>query len=315
MKVMKFLRDWTLPISMLTGLLGYILYVHLPFLDSTHETALHLVGIIQPALIFTMLFLSFCKVNPKELRLQRWHGWLMLVQAGSFALLSLLLIIFPNIPAHVVIEGAMICMICPTATAAVVITDKLGGNATTLTSYTIISNLVAAIVAPLLLPMVHPIAGLTFFKSFCLILSKVFPLLICPFLAACVVRTFFPSLHRKLLLAKDLAFYLWAVALAIAIAVTVRALVHSDVSLMYEIGIGVISLICCLLQFYVGRNIGHQYDDVISAGQGLGQKNTVFAIWMGYTFLTPITAVAGGFYSVWHNTINSYQLYRKRQGK
>lgn len=34
---------------------------------------------------------------------------------------------------------------------------------------------------------------------------------------------------------------------------------------------------------------------------------------MGYTFFTPITAVAGGFYSIWHNVINSYQLYQHRK--
>ena len=48
-------------------------------------------------------------------------------------------------------------------------------------------------------------------------------------------------------------------------------------------------------------------------GKPLGQKNTVFAIWMGYTFMTPVTSVAGGFYSVWHNIYNSYQLYQKRK--
>ena len=37
----------------------------------------------------------------------------------------------------------------------------------------------------------------------------------------------------------------------------------------------------------------------------------IILIWMAYTFLTPITAIAGGFYSVWHNIFNSYQLYRK----
>ena len=46
------------------------------------------------------------------------------------------------------------------------------------------------------------------------------------------------------------------------------------------------------------------------AGQSLGQKNTVFAIWMGYTFMTPETAIVGGLYSIWHNIYNSWQLYR-----
>ena len=68
-----------------------------------------------------------------------------------------------------------------------------------------------------------------------------------------------------------------------------------------------------VLQFYVGKKVGRKYDDTISAGQALGQKNTVLAIWMGYTFFTPVTAVAAGFYSVWHNVFNSYQLYLKRK--
>ncbi len=43
---------------------------------------------------------------------------------------------------------------------------------------------------------------------------------------------------------------------------------------------------------------------------GIGQKNTVFAIWMGYTFLTPETSIVGGFYSIWHNIYNSWQIHR-----
>jgi BASS family bile acid:Na+ symporter len=78
-------------------------------------------------------------------------------------------------------------------------------------------------------------------------------------------------------------------------------------------GIAVVSLICCLVQFAVGRRIGARYGEVIAAGQSLGQKNTVFAIWFAYTFLTPVTAIAGGFYSVWHNLVNTYQLQRYRR--
>ena len=51
----------------------------------------------------------------------------------------------------------------------------------------------------------------------------------------------------------------------------------------------------------------------LTAGQALGQKNTVFAIWMGYTFMDPVTSVAGGFYSIWHNCFNTWQLYRRRK--
>ena len=39
-----------------------------------------------------------------------------------------------------VFEGAMVCLICPTATAAAVITGKLGGSASSLTTYTLLGT-------------------------------------------------------------------------------------------------------------------------------------------------------------------------------
>ena len=110
-------------------------------------------------------------------------------------------------------------------------------------------------------------------------------------------------------------FYLWLVALTLAIAVSTKAIVHARMSLLVLAGIALVSLICCLLQFYMGRRIGARHGEIITGGQALGQKNTVFAIWLAYTFMTPVTAIAGGFYSVWHNIVNTWQLYRKNHCK
>jgi len=311
--LIKFIKNWTLPLSMLTGVLAYFIYVNVPFFAPTRPYANDVVGVVQPVLIFSMLFLTFCKIAPSELRLRRWYLWNILIQLILFAAFSGILILFPDTPSRVWVESAMLCLICPTATAAAVVTAKLDGNAADITAYTIIINLSVALIAPLLLPLAHPHAGLTFLPTFGMIIHKVFPLLICPLLAAWAVRYFCPSLLKILLKQKDLSFYLWAIALAIAIAVTVKAIVHSDMPITCEIGIAVVSLVCCLFQFAAGKRIGKIYGEQIEGGQALGQKNTVFIIWMGYTFLSPITAVAGGFYSVWHNVINSYQLYKKRK--
>jgi len=313
MKMIRFVKNWTLPISMLVGAISYFIYVNIPCLAPTKPFVNELVGIIQPTLIFLMLFVTFCKVDPRDMRPSRMHLWLLLIQIGFFCLLGLPLILFPNTEFRVVLEGAMICMITPTATAAAVITGKLGGNTQALISYTIIVNVASAIVIPLVLPMVHPNPSLTFVPSFLLILRKVFPLLICPLLVAWAVRAYLPKLHAGILGFKDLAFYLWAVALAIAIAVTIRSIVHSDVAIIYQIGIAVASLVCFVGQFAIGKKIGAYYDDRIGGGQSLGQKSTVFSIWLGATFLSPVTSMAGGFYSIWHNVYNSYQLYRKRK--
>ena len=122
-----------------------------------------------------------------------------------------------------------------------------------------------------------------------------------------------PRLAQRLQNTGDTAFYLWTVALTMAIAVTTRSIMHSYVGLPALIGIAIATLACCWAQFAIGRSIGKPSEDHIAAGQAIGQKNTVFAIWMAYTFLTPVTAIAGGFYSVWHNIFNSYQLYKKRK--
>ena len=218
----------------------------------------------------------------------------------------------------VLIESAMLCFICPTATAAAVVTRKLGGDVAGITTYTVLVNLLAAVVVPLIVPMLHPVAGVDFWTAFSVILAKIFPLLILPCLAAWMVRYLAPRLHRKLLRYPDLPFYLWAVALTLAIAVTTKSIVQSTMSISLLLLIALVSLVCCVLQFAMGRFIGScykgrnvaRYVNKVTAGQSLGQKNTVFAIWMGYTFMIPETAIVGGLYCIWHNFYNSWQLYR-----
>lgn len=311
--IITFLKNWTLPVAIIMGVVAYFVYVNIPWLAPTHKLANEAVEIVQPVLIFSMLFLTFLSIAPRDLRLRRWHLWHILIQLGFFALLACVLVYFADTRYRIIIESAMLCLLCPTATAAAVVTRKLEGNPADITTYTIIINAAIAITAPALLPLAHPHEGFTFLPTFGMIIRKVFPLLICPLIAAWCVRYFLPKVSDRLRQYRDLAFYLWAVALSLAIAVTVKAIMHSDVSIEYLLAIAVISLICCLLQFFIGKRIGARYGEQIEGGQALGQKNTVFIIWLGYTFLSPVTAVAGGFYSVWHNIFNSYQLYQKRK--
>lgn len=309
MKILQFIKDWTLIIAILAGIASYFIYASIPALAPTRHMALAAVEIVQPVLIFVMLFLTFVRINPHDIRPCRWCGWLLLVQAGSFCALGTLLILLPHSGLRVVVEGAMICMICPTATAAAVITRKLGGNMAHITTYTILINLVAAVLIPVFVPFVHPNPNLDIINSALLILGKVFPLLLMPLILAMIVRKLMPKLLEKLLKYPNLSFYMWAIALTLAIAVTTRSIMVSNISLSTQAWLVGVSLLTCLLQFWSGRRIGNRYGEKITAGQALGQKNTVFAIWLGYTFFSPITAIVGGFYSIWHNIINSYQLY------
>lgn len=311
----KFLKTWTLPIAMIVGALGYILYDACQLPDALRHACSRAVEVIQPALLFAMMFLSSCKLSPKDLRWRPWHFKLLAVQLSAFVLLALLSMRFSDKDYAVVLQAAMLCMICPTATASPVITAKLGGSTASITSYLILVNLCVALVVPVFLPLVNPDAGISFFSAFLSILLKVFPLLLFPLLLAWAVRYFFPKLLQKILKQSDLAFYLWALALALAIAVTTRSLMQSQIAISLVAGITIVSILACALQFYLGKKIGAPHDDKIAAGQSLGQKNTVFIIWLGYTFLDPVTSLAGGLYSIWHNVFNSYQLYRQSKNR
>ncbi len=305
----QFIRDWALILAILCGIASYFLFESFQFPASVHHVANNIVAILQPALIFAMLFLTFSRIDTRSLRLRKWHLWLLLIQGGLFMGIGAVLMAIPHSPLRVVMEGAMILLICPTATAAAVITKKLGGSVADITSYTILINLLAAILIPTFVPLVHPSPSLDMLHSGLLILGKVFPLLLFPLGAAILVRKLLPKVNRKLIAYQDLSFYLWAFSLSIAIAVTTRSIVHCQQGLIAQLGLVIVSLACCAFQFIVGRHIGARYDAKITAGQALGQKNTVLAIWMGYTFFSPITSIAGGFYSIWHNVVNTIQLY------
>lgn len=312
-RIIEFIKAWTLPIAIVSGVLLYLIYDSIPGLEAAGPVLMRIIGFLQPALIFVMLFLSFCRIEPRELRPRKWHAWLLLFQSAGFLLFAIAEILMPDISWKVLLEGAMLCLVCPTATAAAVVTGKLGGDISGITAYTILINVIVAVLVPLVVPIVHPAEGISFVTASSLILAKVFPMLIAPCLLAFLVRYLMPHFHIWLLRYTEVAFYLWGVSLMLAILMTTRSIVHSTTPVIVQAGIAVVSLLCCAIQFWAGKRIGKRYGATITAGQALGQKNTVVAIWMGYTFMTPVTSIAGGFYSIWHNIFNSWQLYKARK--
>lgn len=314
--LLRLIKNWTLPLAMLAGTAGYFFFAKIPWFAPVKPCLNGLVALLTPALIFAQLLLTFCKVEVHDLKPKGWHGWLLLFQTAACLVVAALLVCCPMEEMYrEVFEGAMVCLICPTATAAAVITGKLGGSASSLTTYTLLSNLLAAVVVPLVFPWVEPHADVTFFAAFLKILSKVFPLLLLPFFMAWFLRVFVKKVHRCLLEFHDVAFYLWAVALAIVSGQTVRSLANSDAPVFVEVLIALAGLAACCVQFYLGKRIGGHYNDRISGGQALGQKNTVLAIWMSYTYLNPLSSVGPGSYVLWQNIINSCQLWKKRKNE
>jgi BASS family bile acid:Na+ symporter len=270
-----------------------------------------LLSFITPYLIFLMLLLTFCKISLKDIRLHPAHLRLLLIQlAGS---ISLYFAILPFNP--LIAQGAMLCLLAPTATAAAVITGMLGGNVGFLTAYVLFCNVAVALAAPVYFSIANANDALPFMLSVWLICKKVFPLLILPLFLSLFINRFLPKIRKAILGVPKMAFWLWVVALTIVTGNIVHFLVNNN-SADYgaEIGLILCSLLLCCLQFFLGRRIGKRFaNDPVSSGQGLGQKNTILAIWMAHTYLNPLTALAPAGYILWQNIINSYQLWRKNR--
>jgi BASS family bile acid:Na+ symporter len=293
--MLKFLKNYTLPLAMLTGVVGHSIFVYLSFLT--------------PFLIFFMLLLTFCKVSFSELKPTRLHVWLLLIQLAGAPVVYLLLREFDE----VVAQAAMICVICPTATSAAVVTAKLGGSAASLTAYTLLINIGVSVMVPVMFPLIKSQDDISFLGAAFLILSRVFMLLICPLLGAWFLRKFTPKVHGVLLSFNELAFYLWAFALVIVTSQILSSMLADSAEIQVGIPIAIVTLLICCFQFFIGKTLGSVYNERISGGQALGQKNTILAIWMAHVYLNPIAAVGPGFYVLWQNIINSYQLWLRNK--
>jgi len=294
--MLKKFKPYMMPFAMTLGAVLYQFFGALSFLT--------------PYLIFVMLFLTYCNLKLSQIRLSRLHSWLILIQIlGSIAVFLLLY------PFNITLaQGAMICVLAPTATAAPVITGMLKGNVASLTAYSLISNITVAIVAPVIFSVVGNYQTLPFFESFVSISQRVFLLLMMPFALALLIRRLKPSVTEKIGLYSGFSFYVWSFSLMIVTGRTVEFMMMQDRSdYIVEILIAVAALVLCISQFLIGRGIGKHYDDTVAGGQGLGQKNTILAIWMAQMYLNPIASIGPGSYVLWQNMINSYQVWRKRK--
>lgn len=287
------LKPWMLPIAMVVGILTHNFIGYLSFL--------------APWLIFIMLFTTFCKINPREIRVTSLSAMLVAFQLGVSMLLYYL---FSGIDL-VLAQGLFICVFCPTATAAPVITGMLGGSIPRLATFSVVSNLAVAVTAPMFFPLVNEGAsGPGFAESLGMIASKIGPLVIAPLILALLARRFTPRVHSFFAGHQSFSFYIWAVSLTLVVGTSVSFAMREPASLIPEmLMLAGAAGVVCLLQFYVGRKIGRRCGDKIVGAQGLGQKNTVLAIWMALSWLDPLASIAPAAYIAWQNTLNSLQLY------
>ena len=278
-----FFDSHALWVSMLIGAFGYKLF--LPLAPTL------------PWLIFFMLFFTFCKVNPLDLRLHKWHWAVLAAQLFlSFAVYAGVMSLTHN---KILAQGLLMCFIMPTATAAPIIAGKLGGSIQNLTAFTLLSNFATAVIVPATFPLIINNLELstfnfqlsTFLPAFLLILSRIAPLLLGPFFAAWLLRIGYNYYQRRKYLSaretrglsakrsfsasglsgeaglptfqlpKKLAlipFYLWVASIIVLMAVVTKTVLSSfDLYLSTILTLLICSFFACLIQFGLGKLIGY----------------------------------------------------------
>ena len=319
MRIVRFLKDWTLPVSMGTGCLLYLLFAFTPQLETAAYFFDPIFNTILPMFMFLVLFVTFCKVDFHKMRPVAWHFWVSLFQLLFIGLLMAAILLpqqsdaLPRTSYLILMEALLMCIICPCATAAAVVTQKLGGSLEQMTTYTFLSNFLTALMVPVCFPLIEKSADITFLAAFLTILHEVFLVLVVPMLLAYIVKHHLKRLHQKIIAIRDLSYYLWACSLMIVTGTTVKNIVHAEASLWLLMAIALLGLVICVVQFAVGRFIGHYFDHPQESGQALGQKNTAFAIWLSSVYLNPLSSVGPGCYILWQNLINSIEIWKARK--
>ena len=149
--MMQKIRTYALPIAMLLGVVAH------DIADS--------IGFLTPYLLFLMLLVSYSKLDFRAMRLSPMYGWMLAGQIVlAWVVYGLVCLWDP-----VVAEGAFICLFCPTATSAPVVAAMLGGNLSLLVGYSLLCNIVVALLSPLFFSFIGVNTELVFVDS-CLII-------------------------------------------------------------------------------------------------------------------------------------------------
>ena len=334
MTIEKFLKEWTLPVAIAVGTVCYLLFYLLPSLDAAGSMLAPVFDFLLPVLVFITLFITFCKVDFHQMLPHRWHVGVLAAQLllvgvmtaaswwagrGTPASSSAL-------PCKLLFEALLTCIIGPSAAAAPVVVGKLGGNISTMTSYTLLSAFVSALLIPLVFPLLEQTVHTDFLSAFLIILSKVAVVLLLPLILGWLTQHYAQPLARRIAAMPNLSFYTWAVSLSITTGITVKNIVHCDAPMTLLTAIAVGTLLLCFVQFVTGRAIGRRLSGhgksqeaekgiEINAGQALFQKNTGLSIWVSYMYLSPVASIGAGCYVLWQNIINSVEIWAYDAGK
>ena len=80
MKLLQFIKNWTLSISMGIGAVAYLVFYYVPALEGASQWFAPIFNSILPLFMFLILYVTFCKVDFRKIAIVPWHWWMVVVQ-------------------------------------------------------------------------------------------------------------------------------------------------------------------------------------------------------------------------------------------
>jgi len=250
-----------------------------------------------------MLFIAFLGIDIKKGILQLDH--LKVLVLNLLLPLCWYGLLLPN--NHTLALAGFVIGITPTAAGAPVIAGFLKGRVDFVTASVLLTSPVVALVIPFVLPWV--IGGAVEVAAL-QVIFPVFSVVFIPLVLSMGIKLGVPKLLGPLHKIRFLAFYLFLLNVLIASGKATDFIFNQlsgELNLVF--GIAGVSGVVCFVQFQLGARMGKK-ESHIERSLSLARKNTMFAIWICLTFITPIVALSPMFYILFQNLYNSVELFQ-----
>ena len=252
--------------------------------------------------LMIMLFIAFLGIDLERSIVKLDHVKILILNV----LLPILwfLIIYPL--NHTLAMGAFVIGMAPTAAGAPVIAGFLKSRVEFVTASVLLTNPASALFVPIFLPF---LLGASVSVPIGEIILPVFSVVFIPLGVSLFIKYRIPLWLPFLYKIRWLAFHLFLLNVLIASGKATDFILNQSSDLYLVFWIAITSGSICFLQFQIGARIGKK-SSYLERSLSLGRKNSMFAIWVSLTFLTPIVALAPMFYILFQNIYNTIEIFQ-----
>lgn len=258
-----------------------------------------------PIGIALMLSITFLGMDTSRLRPRRMH-LTVLVAIYAIALVSWYGVYLAGYP--VLAEALFFCAATPIASASPIIVNLLRGDVGFSTTAMVLSQIVFAVVMPLLLPLVVQGGEVGYGELVLLSATQIATVLVVPAVVACVLRVLYPPCRAWSAKLRDVSLGIWVLNLVVVAAAGVERIVQTGTSLWDMLPIMAAAALLCAFCFLFGYRLGAPHLRR-ECSQALGQKNTILSLYMAsQPYAAPLAYLGPLIYVFCHNIANAIQI-------